>query len=239
MFCWRLTTEMLHFFSTMLQECGLIWAFCCPTRLDSFGTECSKLHWCVPAILQGSTAHDRDFTLYITGSKYMPHNFQCSEDKVFDEQYFPHTKKKKEAKEFIFYCSSWKWYACADMGTWSHEGLCTLISPVPSARTILLNFWLVFYLHFQIQNIATHAMYEELELEPLLWDLDEIQTCRGSYLMAAISWTHTLHPHLSSCSTCVHRDTPQLASPTAWVCVRMSREESLRWFSQWAWMGRD
>lgn len=212
MFCWRLTTEMLHFFHTMLQEYGLIWAFCCPTRLDSFGIECSKLHWCAPAILQGSNVHDRDFTLYITASKYMLHNFQCSKDKVFDEQYFPH--KKKEAKEFIFYCCSWKWYACADMGTWSHERLCTLISPVPSVRTIL-----VFYLHFQIQNIATHAIYEKLELEPLLWDLGGIRTCRGNHPTLGISWAHTLHPHLSSRSTCVHRDTPQLTLPTAWVCV--------------------
>lgn len=45
--------------------------------------------------------HNRDFTLYITASKYIPHNFQCSEDKVFDEQDFPHKKKNLRNSFFI------------------------------------------------------------------------------------------------------------------------------------------
>lgn len=214
MFRWRLTTEMLHFFP-----------WCC-RGVDSFEHFAVLLGWIlleqnapdftsVPQLFSRGALHVTDFTLYSTASKYMLHNFQCSEDKVMNS-IFP---TKKGPKKFIFYCSLWKWDACADMGTWSREGLCALISPVPSARTMLLNFWLVLYLHFQIQNIATHAIYEKLESEPLLWDLDGIQTCRGNHPMLAISRTHTLHPHLSPHSTCVHRDTPQLALPTFWVCV--------------------
>lgn len=199
----------------MLQGCGLIWAFCCPTRLDSFGTECSRLHWRAPAILQGSTARDRDFTLYSIASKYMPHNFQCSEDKVMNS-IFP-TKKKNLRNSFFIVVHE------NDMlvPTWEHGpvkdyALWFLLCP-----RLGLCYWtfLVFYLHFQIQNIATQAIYEKLESESLLWDLDGIQTCRGNHPMLAISWTDTLYPHLSPHSTFVHRDTPQLALHTSWVCV--------------------
>lgn len=54
---------------------------------------------------------------------------------------------------------------------------------------MLLNFRLVSYLHFQIQNTATHAVCEELESETTLWDLDEIQTYRGNHMTLAISQT--------------------------------------------------
>lgn len=53
----------------------------------------------VPQLFSRGALHVTDFTLYSTASKYMLHNFQCSEDKVMNS-IFP-TKKDLRNSFFI------------------------------------------------------------------------------------------------------------------------------------------
>lgn len=88
------------------------------------------------------------------------------------------------------------------------------------------------YLHFQIQKTATHAVYEELESEATLWDLDEIQTYRGNHLMLQFHG-NVLHPPLSShYHLYPQRQSSACLSYFMGLHVRMSREESFHWVSQ-------